>query len=177
MKMVRSLLLGSAAGLVAVSAGQAAELPVKAKPAQYVKICSLYGAGFYYMPGTDMCLKIGGWVRAETTYGANGNLAGTPMGPVNFNDRLTNNYNVRSRGYITADAREQTAYGVARAYIDVGLNSTITDGGNPAGGGVAFSSNRAYLQWAGFTAGLAQSFFDFYPAAALNYRAGYIPQQ
>ena len=65
MKMVKSLLLGSAAGLVAVTAGQAADLPVKAKPVEYVKVCSLYGAGFYYMPGTDLCIKIGGWVRAE----------------------------------------------------------------------------------------------------------------
>ena len=63
MKMVKSLLLGSAAGLVAVAGAQAADLPVKAKPVQYVKICSLYGAGFYYIPGTDTCLKIGGWVR------------------------------------------------------------------------------------------------------------------
>ena len=53
MKMVKSLFLGTAAGLVAVSAGQAADLPVKAKPVEYVKVCNLYGAGFYYMPGTD----------------------------------------------------------------------------------------------------------------------------
>ena len=59
-------LLGSAAGLVAVAGAQAADLPVKAAPVQYVKICSLYGVGFYYIPGTDMCIKIGGWVRAET---------------------------------------------------------------------------------------------------------------
>ena len=65
MKMVKSLLLGSAAGLVAVAGAQAADLPVKAKPVQYVKICSLYGVGFYYIPGTDMCIKIGGWVRFE----------------------------------------------------------------------------------------------------------------
>src|SRR5712672_4546314 len=45
MKMVKSLLLGSAAGLVAVGGAQAADLPVKAKPVEYVKICSLYGAG------------------------------------------------------------------------------------------------------------------------------------
>ena len=62
MKMVKSLLLGSAAGLVAISGTQAADLPVKAKPVQYVKICSLYGEGFYYIPGTDICLKIGGYV-------------------------------------------------------------------------------------------------------------------
>ena len=86
MKMVKSLLLGSAAGLVAVSAGQAADLPVKAKPVEYVKVCSLYGAGFYYMPGTDICLKIGGYVRAETTYHSNGNFAAGPtVGLKSFN--------------------------------------------------------------------------------------------
>ncbi len=62
--MVKSLLLGTAAGLVAMTGAQAADLPVKAKPVQYVKICSLYGAGFYYIPGTDTCIKIGGFVRA-----------------------------------------------------------------------------------------------------------------
>ena len=67
MKMVKSLLLGSAAGLVAMTGAQAADLPVKAKPVQYVKICSLYGAGFYYIPGTDTCLKIGGFVSLRDT--------------------------------------------------------------------------------------------------------------
>jgi hypothetical protein len=62
MKMVKSLLLGSAAGLVAIAGAQAADLPVKAKPVEYVKICSAYGAGFYYIPGTDICLRVGGYV-------------------------------------------------------------------------------------------------------------------
>ena len=65
MKMVKSLLLGSAAGLMAVAGAQAADLPVKAAPVEYVKICSLYGAGFYYLPGTDICVKIGGYVRGQ----------------------------------------------------------------------------------------------------------------
>ena len=67
MKMVKSLLLGSAAGLVAVAGAQAADLPVKAKPVEYVKVCSLYGAGFWYVPGTDTCLKIGSYVRVQTS--------------------------------------------------------------------------------------------------------------
>ncbi len=67
MKMVKSLLLGSAAGLVAVAGAQAADLPVKAKPVEYVKVCSLYGAGYYYMPGTDICIKLGGYVRYQFT--------------------------------------------------------------------------------------------------------------
>jgi hypothetical protein len=66
MKMVKSLLLGTAAGLVAVAGAQAADMPVKAAPVQYVKICSLYGDGFYYIPGTDTCLKLGGYLRIQS---------------------------------------------------------------------------------------------------------------
>jgi Porin subfamily len=173
MKMVKSLLLGSAAALVAATAGQAADLPVKAKPVEYVKVCSLYGAGFYYMPGTDMCIKIGGWVRVEATWG-NNNTSMT-WGPFSGqeNIRTTGNFVTRERGYITADAREQTAYGTARAYIDVGLSDNAS--GESGGGQGTFSSNRAFLQWAGFTAGLTQSFYDFYSAAAVAYRAAFMP--
>ena len=76
MKMVKSLILGSAAGLVAMSGAQAADLPVKAKAVEYVRICSLYGAGFYYIPGTDTCIKLGGYLRADTTF--NGGNYGQP---------------------------------------------------------------------------------------------------
>jgi len=60
----RGLLLGGVAALIAVVGAHAAEIPVKAKPIQYVKVCSLYGDGFYYIPGTQTCMKIGGFVRA-----------------------------------------------------------------------------------------------------------------
>jgi len=171
MKMVKSLLLGSAAGLVAVTAGQAADLPVKAKPVEYVKICSLYGAGFYYMPGTDLCIKVGGWVRAEAAWGTNGNMTWGPFNG-NVNNRLTSNEALRARGYITADVRNQTEYGTVRGYIAVGLNT------NDVGLQVASlvdSANRAFVQWAGMTAGLSQSFFDFYSVPAMQYRGGYLP--
>ena len=49
MTLVKSLFLSSAATLVAVAGAQAADLPVKAKPVPYMKICSLYGVGFYYI--------------------------------------------------------------------------------------------------------------------------------
>jgi hypothetical protein len=166
MKMVKSLLLGSAAGLVAVTMGQAADLPVKAKPVEYVKVCSLYGAGFYYMPGTDLCIKVGGWVRAEIGYGnVNGSPTWGPFAGVS-NQRTTSNAVGRARGYITADAREQTAYGTVRGYLAVGLNTSDL-GLNTAAN--QFSANRAFVQWAGFTGGLAQSFYDFYSVPATSY--------
>jgi hypothetical protein len=37
----------------------------KSRPAARVKNCSAYGAGFMAMPGTDMCIKIGGSVTVE----------------------------------------------------------------------------------------------------------------
>ena len=80
----------------------------------------------------------------------------------------------RERGYITADAREQTAYGVARGYIAVGISSQNNGNEAPSSN---FSSNRAFVQWAGMTAGLTVSFFDYYPAAALLIRAGLLPQE
>ncbi|MFK8034942.1 MAG: porin [Hyphomicrobiales bacterium] len=62
--MKKSLLLGSAAALVAVTGAQAADLPV-VEPVDYVKVCDAFGAGFHYIPGTETCLKFSGRVRTE----------------------------------------------------------------------------------------------------------------
>lgn len=121
MKMVKSLLLGSAAGLMAVAGAQAADLPVKAAPVEYVKICSLYGAGFYYIPGTDICVKFGGYVRGQ--YYANTGNSGSSgyffTGSFgNQQTRLlnaTNDFIFRTRTIITMDSRAQTEWGSAAA--------------------------------------------------------------
>jgi Porin subfamily len=131
-----------------------------------VKICSLYGVGFYYIPGTDMCIKIGGWVRAEYGWGQNGNFA-WGWANANVNNRTTNNSDFRARGYITADARNQTDYGTVRGYIAVGLSEN--EHGGDVNASTSFSANRAFIQWAGFTFGRAQSFFDFYSNPATSY--------
>ena len=117
MKMVKSLLLGSAAGLVAVAGAQAADLPVKAKPVEYVKICSIYGAGFFYIPGTDTCIKIGGWVRFEMDFNAGGSHDPTSTGGGGRNNRIdTADVTLRDRWVISNDIRTQTEYGTLRAY-------------------------------------------------------------
>ena len=66
MKLAKSILLGAAAGLATVAAASAADLPSrKSAPVEYVKVCNAYGAGFFYIPGTDTCLRVGGLVVAE----------------------------------------------------------------------------------------------------------------
>ena len=72
MRIANSLLLGTVTGFIAVSGAQAADLPLKAKPVQYVKICTLYGDGYYYIPGSDTCIKFGGYVRLDVAWNAAG---------------------------------------------------------------------------------------------------------
>src|SRR6516165_1246619 len=121
------------------------------------------------MPGTDMCIKIGGYVRAEAGYHTNGSITWGPFNG-NANVRTTSNLVFRARGYITADAREQTAYGTARGYIAVGVSTTDV-GLNTAAN--QFSANRAFIQFAGITAGLSQSFYDYYSTPAASYNGIY----
>src|SRR5215467_8350596 len=153
MKMGKRLLLGSAAGFVAVSATQAADIPVKAKPVQYVKICSLYGEGFYYIPGTDVCLKIGGYVQAD--YGWNHAGSGQPhyTGANGAQDRSVSPYSSRHRAHFNFDSRTQTAYGTLRTYVAIHIENRDQNS-------VTVSPTRAFIQWAGFTFGHTKSYTD-----------------
>src|SRR5579884_4072237 len=184
MSSVKRVLLGSAAGLFAVTGAQAADvgLPVKAKPVEYVRVCSLYGAGFWYVPGTDTCVKIGAFVRLQTAYGADGGgqfAGGTPgtasPGESNFSGaftRTTSMFNFQTRGAISFDARTQTEYGTLRSYLDIGASVQSNAGGYAGGattqplgasqqyGNTTVYMDRAFLQFAGFTAGRIRSFFD-----------------
>lgn len=173
LNIVKKILLGSIAGLTAVAGAQAADLPVKAKPVEYVKVCSAYGSGFYYIPGTDTCLRVGGYVRVDSyvngvgTFnptisaaagtGFNGPGAGSSAFP--FRDDDDGSYIVRSRAALDLDARTQTDYGLLRSYARFGLNwDSQTAAGSGSGIGMYFE--RAFFQFAGFTFGYTQSFFD-----------------
>jgi len=161
---VKSLLLGSAAGLIAVAGAQAADLPVKAKAVEYVKICSLYGVGYYYIPGTDTCIKIGGYVRWEGYHNApTGNYPNhTTAGSF---DRGTNTFAMQARFRLTTDVRTQTEYGTLRSYFAFGVNTLNGNTGADATA-PALAMERAFIQFAGFTIGRSDTFFAFYNGAA-----------
>ncbi|HEX9210190.1 MAG TPA: porin [Bradyrhizobium sp.] len=158
MKLVKSLLLGSAAGLIAVGGAQAADLPVKAKAVEYVKICSLYGAGFYYIPGTDTCIKLGGYLRAEVALNTNSDFSGQFAAPAGARNRLSNYYTARAREDLNIDTRTATEYGVVRTFFD-GVFSWTTGGYQGTGsgsGGTAYTGTLA-LNNAGATPALVGS--------------------
>ena len=173
MKLVKSLLLGSAAGLAVVGAAQAADLPVKkAVPIEYVRVCTAYGAGFFYIPGTDTCLRISGRARAE--YGYIGSDSRNVVGGGDLSG-------FTGLARFNVDARTQTGYGTLRAFLRLDAASrtghTKFSSGTNLRSGNAFSGtgqdafgriqnfinvDKAFVQFAGLTAGRASSFFDFY---------------
>jgi len=149
MKLAKSLFLGSVAGLAAVAGAQAADLPVrKAAAVEYVRVCSTYGAGFFYIPGTETCLRVGGRVRADYLFGEPTTRAEDAIG-------------FRARGRVQLDARTATAYGVLRSVVRFEITrSTGTTFG--ATGSATTNPNvaQAYIQFGGLTAGRTTSFFS-----------------
>src|ERR1700682_6003010 len=154
--MLKSLLLGTAAGLVAVAAAQAADLENDKAPksADYVKVCSLYGEGFYQVPGEgDICIRIGATARLDAGFNADGN--GGPFignGADSRNNRIdTRDFLFQGRGTVWFDARQMTQYGVLKAYFSGGFDAS-TGTSTP---GSAFWK-RGYIGFAGATVGRTQ---------------------
>jgi hypothetical protein len=139
MKLVKSLLLGSVAGIAAITGAQAADLPL-AEPVEYVRVCDTWGKGFFYIPGSQTCLQVSGYMRSDVRYTEQFARAG---------DIVT----FRNRAQIQFDARTQTEMGTLRSYIR--LRSDFTNEGSNN-----FFAHQAFVQFAGFTAGRATSFYD-----------------
>ena len=168
----RTLILGSAAGLLAIGGAQAADLPVKAKAIEYVRICSLYGAGFFYIPGTDTCIKLGGYVRVDSTF--NGGVHGAPAwsSDLGQQNRFADSFTSRSRMALTIDTRTATEYGVVRTFGqgDFQFNNfgssnvavTGAAGSNPLNtpGGGYVAVEYVFIQFAGFTFGKSSSAYS-----------------
>ena len=207
--MLKAILLGSAATLVvAGTAAQAADLPMrKSAPVEYVRVCDAYGAGFFYIPGTDTCLKVGGLVLAQMraqpssanyrvnapigstvgTFGAFRGVVGALPGTTGYvpvNGREIFGYDAAAR--VELDARTQSPWGTVRSFVRLqaqygssansttgslstalGLNAFNTTAGPTISKELVFL-DKAFIQFAGITAGRAQSLFDFY-ADAINY--------
>ena len=169
-----TFLLCLAASLTVIGGARAADLPVKAKAVEYVRVCSLYGAGFFYIPGTDTCIKFGGYLRVDTTF--NGGPQGQPAwnGDLGQQNRYADYFATRARMAFSVDTRTQTEYGLVRTFGQADMqfstlggsttnpNSLNTNlGNNPqlldtVGGGYT-SIEYIFIQFAGFTVGKSAS--------------------
>ena len=147
---IKSLLLGSAAVLVAATGAKAADAIVipEPEPVEYVRVCDAYGAGFFYIPGTETCLSISGYVWYQIGAGSYDNVNDT-FGYYGYGDGWYKQ--VRTR--LNFDARSDTEWGTLRAFIRI--QATF---GSGTGDGDALI-DQGYIQLGGLMMGYSESFW------------------
>lgn len=174
MNIFTRYLTAGAAGFATVSAASAADLPVsEGAPVEYVRVCSTHGEGFFYVPGTDTCIRLGGRLRADYVYirpkGATVTRTDDAGNATVWRDgRYRDATGIKAQARFTVDVRTPTDYGTLRAFLRYEIEKNT---GAFSGGENGALVDSAYIQWAGVTAGRLQSFFDFY-ASDLNFGSG-----
>ena len=155
---IKSLLLGSAAAMLAVSGASAADAIVAAEPepVEYVRVCDAFGAGYFYIPGTEICLRISGEARlrvyanehdAELTAGS----LVPPGSVVGVTGADQDSYTTAVRARVNFQAKQDTELGVLESYIRL-------QGENDGGGDGAVSVDQAWVQ-------LNNLFFGYHESA------------
>ncbi|MES0217581.1 porin [Mesorhizobium sp. C280B] len=168
---IKSLLLGSAAALIAVSGARAADAVVVAEPepAEYVKICDVYGAGYFYIPGTETCLRIGGYVRYDIGIGDVGSFDGAKTTDQQDGDSQDTYYK-HARFTLKTWTGQETELGTLKTYTETRFNwgnhnDYLDDNFN---GGTSVSLNFAWVQLGGLRVGKDESAFDTFIGYAGN---------
>lgn len=159
----KSLMLGAAAVATAATGVNAADLPVAPEPVDYVRICDAYGARFFYIPGTDTCLRVGGRVRADYRIR---DFADRGANAWDDNEDISTQF--RARAYVRLDARTQTEFGLLRTYMDLWFTQQTPQNFGTAGTEIW----NAFVQLGGFTFGKATSFYDGYNGASWGAQIG-----
>ena len=160
---LRSLLLGSAAAMVAVSGAQAADaIVVEPHPVEYVRICDAYGTGFFYIPGTETCIRFSGFIRTSyehleletrTSLGvlpfavhATGfNFSGSVTSATIVSSLNAGNFSTRVR--LNIDTRNETDWGTLRGLF------RLEAGSANATAATAYRADVAMISLAGFRLG------------------------
>ena len=145
---IRGLLLGSAAALVAATGANAADAVMAPGPGpgEYVRVCDAYGAGFFYIPGTETCLKISGHVWYQIGATSDDGVNDTP----NYWGFAPDGWTKQVAARVNFDARSETEWGTLRSYIRFQVEwDGVGDG--------AVSADQAFLELGGLKMGYTES--------------------
>nr|WP_181377314.1 porin [Ochrobactrum sp. LM19]AJW29980.1 porin, Omp2 [Ochrobactrum sp. LM19] len=147
----KSILLGTAAALVAVSGAQAADAIVAPEPeaVEYVRVCDAYGAGYFYIPGTETCLRIHGYVRYDAK-------AGDRVYARTTEDLERDTWGKNARATLRFSTASETELGTLKTFSELRYN--WTDGTSEDS-----SLRYAYIQLGGLRVGLDESAFVTFP--------------
>ena len=137
---IKSLLLGSAAALVAVSGARAADAVVIPEPeaVEYVRVCDAAGAGYFYIPGGETCLKISGYVRYQ----------------IEVTDR-SDGWNKDTEARVLFQSWTDSEYGAVTANIRFDANAINENAP------MNLNMDRLYLTVGGLNMGLDTNAYDF----------------
>ena len=174
-------LLACGSALFVAGAASAADLPSrKAGPVSYVKICDAYGAGYFSLPGSDTCVRVAGYVRAEWQYTPGQRMFSVATGALTQVGGSQDTTGVESRGVVQLDARTPTEFGTVRTNLrlraaassgirrqgSAGNFATTYPGGNqPQNAGITLE--RAYIEWAGFKFGNMSTEWNNWPSGTI----------
>jgi len=173
---IKSLLLGSAAALIAVSGARAADAVTVAEPepAEYVKICDVYGSGYFYIPGTETCLRIGGYVRYDAGFGDVGSFDGAEARDREDGD-LQDTWHKNARFTLKTWTGEETELGTLKTFTETRFqfgNSSNDYDLNPGSGWQAGNKtttlNFAWIQLGGLRVGKDETAYDQFIGYAGN---------
>jgi hypothetical protein len=169
--MIGTLARAGAMLLACGSAALAADLPI-ADPLDFVRICTFTDDGvtssYTYIPGTDTCLSVHGYARAEMHW-VDGDT------PVFFGgtDSEFNNWTTRARGSLEIEARTRTDFGEVLTFLE--FLYTVGPEDLESYDSTDVDLDEAYIAVSGrygtFTAGKASSFFDFFSSDTYGTRS------
>jgi len=126
--MKLSTLLLSSAALVVAGSAYAADLPAKkGAPAAKATGCPAFGSGYFQIPGGDTCIKFSGRVRVDNNFAQTSD---------------TRKHDIGGTVNLAVEAVNNTEIGAVKSYLDSGLAGSV---------------GYAYIQAAGMTMGKAAS--------------------
>ncbi|MBD8554517.1 porin [Rhizobium sp. CFBP 8762] len=156
---IHGLLLGSAAVLATVSHTNAADAIVAAgpEPLEYVRVCDAFGTGYFYIPGTETCLKFGGYVRTDFRGGdPSALIARQHVLSRNGSRILDGGADVRSRFTLNLSTASDTEFGALKTYAEARFN--VDDARIDNNDKLVLSFG--YIDLGGLRVGLAESAFS-----------------
>ncbi|WP_039757901.1 porin [Bartonella queenslandensis] len=147
---IKSLFLSSTAAFLAISGAHAASTPIaEPEPVEYIRVCDAYGKGYFYIPGTETCMRLSGNVRTDFIGGDN--IGATTEAELK-NKRKT--YASSSRLTLVFQAASETEMGTLRSYARI--FSSWGAGSDKAGAKLS----AAYIELGGFRVGLDDTIFN-----------------
>lgn len=181
---LKSLLFDSAAALVAVSAAHATDAVVVAEPepAEYLRICDVYGSGYFYIPGTETCLRIGGYIRVDIGAGDAGTFNGVNHVPDQMGKGTHSTWKTLARLQLNTSTGQETELGTLKTFTMTRFNFSNSSGdySDPDDTGPLLPGTKwqagnknvtlttAWIQLGGLRVGKADTAFDSFVDYAGN---------